>query len=406
MSTVLSTPVVGHGIHAVGPGEKRCFHQDASLVLARRCGVKVESMPSTARDIAGMSMLDIGRKWMRLNGQEPSGNPEQDALAMLQMGGPDRQVYHSALYAADPSYNRPTDFPNLMDSMANKVLDQAITMAETTYTQWCARMPDAVDFKPRTIIASGIFDNLDLIMDDEDPKQLKMSEELMQWIAVDRYANKVGLTPVMIANDELDAFTTQIQSMASAHESTLNSLCVSAVASNPPMPDGVALFSGTTSGHYNISGTSAAVSSASLAIMRTLHRMQPGVGSVKKIKTPPKILLAPPGQEEAALQTLAPLVQFEQKMSAADTSINTVRGTMRVVIENDLVDYSATNWYTLADPAVRRTIVYCFQRGYGAGGQREVWFENGRKTRYVALEGRFAAVAASWRGICVNQFAG
>jgi hypothetical protein len=168
----------------------------------------------------------------------------------------------------------------------------------------------------------------------------------------------------------------------------------------------VALFNGTTSGHWNISGTSAAVSSASLAIMRTLHRMQPGVGTAKKIKTPARILLAPPGQEEAALQTLAPLVQYEQKMAAADTGINTVRGTMRVVIENDLVDYSTTNWYTLADPAVRRTIVYSFQRGYGAGGQRETWFENGRKTRYVALEGRFAAVAASWRGICVNQFSG
>jgi len=377
----------------------------AVAVLGRRCGLQIEPPPH-ARDMAGMSFLEIGRRCVALSGGRVTHNPEQDALAFLQLGGSDRQVFHSDLYAAENSYNRPGDFPHLLSNLANKILDTGFTMAETTYSQWCGRMSDAADFKPRTIMASGIFDNLDLIMDDEDPKQLKMSEELMQWIAVDRYANKVGLTPVMIANDDLDAFNTQLQSLAYAHEAKLNTLCVAQVGTNPTLPDTVALFSGTTSGHYNIAGTPAAVASASLAEMRTLHRLQPGVGTTKKIKTPARILLAPPSQEEAALQTLAPLVQYEQKMSSADTSINTVRGTLRVVIENDLVDYSAYNWYTLADPAVRRTIVYCFQRGYGAGGQRETWFENGRKTRYVALEGRFAAVAASWRGICVNQWTG
>ncbi len=379
---------------------------DAAIaVLGRRCGLEME-LPANARDMQGMSLLDIGRRFVTLSGGRITHQPEADALAFLQLGGSDRRMFHSDLYAAETSYNRSGDFPHLLSSLANKILDSGFQMAEMTYQDWAARMSDAADFKPRTIIASGVFDNLDLIMDDEDPKQLNFSEELMQWIAVDRYANKVGLTPTMIANDDLDAFNTQLQSLAFAHESKLNMLCVAQIGTNPTLPDGVTLFSGTTSAHYNVSGTPSTVSSAALAIMRTLHRMQPGVGTTKLIRTPPKILLAPPKLEEAALQTLAPLIQYEQKMSSADTSINTVRGTMRVIIENDLADHSVNYWYTLADPAVRRTIVYCFQRGYGAGGQRETWFENGRKTRYVALEGRFAAVAASWRGICVNQWGG
>lgn len=377
----------------------------AVAVLGRRCGLDIE-VPPHARDMRGMSLLEIGRRCVQLSGGRLTHDPEADSLAFLQMGGSDRRMFHSDLAAADPSSNRPGDFPHLLSNLANKILDSGFAMAETTYQDWAARMSDAADFKPRTIIASGVFDNLDMIMDDEDPKQLQMSEELMQWIAVDRYANKVGLTPTMVANDDLDAFNTQLASLAYAHQCKLNSLCVAQIGTNPTLPDGVALFYGTTSSHYNISGTPSTVSSAGLAIMRTLHRMQPGVGTTKLIKTPPKILLCPPKIEEAALQTLAPLIQYEQKMSTADTSINTVRGTMKVIVENDLAEHSVNHWYTLADPAVRRTIVYCFQRGYGAGGQRETWFENGRKTRYVALEGRFAAVAASWRGICVNQWGG
>lgn len=386
-----------------GESEHDRTYTAAAAVLGNRCHLGVE-VPPHARDMANMSLLDIGRRFVALSGERVTGNPEADALTFLQLGGTNRQMFASEAYAAaGPSYNRPGDFPNLLSALAGKILDTSFDLAEATYPMWCARMSDAADFKPRTIIASGVFDDLDLIMDDEDPKQLALSEELMQWIAVDRYANKVGLTPVMVANDDLDAFATQLQSLAFAHECKLNTLAVQQVGSNPTMPDGVALFYGATSDHYNLVASGGAITSGALAVNRKMHRLQPGVGTTKKkIKTPPKICLVPPAAEEAALQALAPLIQLEPKAPATDATINTVRGQMRPIIENELADYSATAWYTLADPAVRRTIVYTFMRGYGRGGQRETWFENGRKTRYVALEGRFAVVPASWRGIVKN----
>lgn len=386
-----------------GESEHDKTYTAAAAVLANRCHLDVK-VPPHARDMANMSLLEIGRRFVSLSGERVTGNPEADALTFLQLGGTNRQMFASEAYAAGgPSYNRPGDFPNLLSALAGKILDSSFDLAEATYPLWCARMSDAADFKPRTIIASGVFDDLDMIMDDEDPKQLALSEELMQWIAVDRYANKVGLTPVMIANDDLDAFATQLQSLAFAHECKLNTLAVQQVGSNPTMPDSVALFYGATSDHYNLIGSGGAISATTMATQRTMHRLQPGVGTTKKkIKTPPKICLVPPAAEEAALQTLAPLIQLEQKAPATDATINTVRGQIRPIIENELADYSTTAWYTLADPSVRRTIVYTFMRGYGRGGQRETWFENGRKTRYVALEGRFAVVPASWRGIVKN----
>lgn len=377
------------------------LHSGALAVLANRCGVEME-LPPHANEMQRMSMLDIGRAFIQGNGGRIRHDPEIDAMEFLKCGGTDSVI----LGADGPSLNRAGDFPNLMSVLAGKILDSGFDMAEVTYPTWCARMSDAADFKPRTIIAAGMFDNLDLLMDDEMPKQLSMSEELMQWIQVDRYANRVGLTPVMVANDDLDAFTTQLQSLAFAHEAKLNALCVQQVATNPTMPDGTALFAGQTSDHYNLQSSGAAISSTSLAAHRTMHRLQPGVGTTKRIKTPPRILLTPPNNEEDALQALAPLASLEPKAPAADANVNTVRGTMRIVIENDFHDHAAYAWYTLADPMMRRCIVYCFQRGYGRGGQRETWFENGKKTRWVALEGRFAAVAASWRGIVKNPYTG
>lgn len=388
-----------------GEAEIDKVHESAVAVLANRVGVPGD-LPPHARSMTRMSMVDIGRKFLTLSGQRIDGDAEADALQFLKLGGTDRQIFGSGVYAAEPSLNRPGDFPNLMSALAGKILDTAFSMAEVTYPMWCARMSDAADFKPRTIIASGVFDDLDLVMDDEMPKSLAFAEELMQWIQVDRYANKVGLTPVMMANDDLDAFNEQLKSLAYAHEAKINAMAVAQVATNPTMPDGIALFAGQTDNHYNLASSGTAISTTSLATMRTLHRLQPGVGTNKRIKTPMRILLCPPSGEEAALQTLAPLAQLEPKSPITDATINTFRGSVKPIVENDLVDHHAAYWYTLADPAVRRTIVYCFQRGYGSGGRRETWFENGRKTRYVALEGRFAVVAASWRGICKNPYAG
>ncbi len=395
-----NTPVQGK-IEA-GEAEDDKINESAVAVLASRCGVG-NDIPSHARDMRNMSMLDIGRRCISQAGGRVTGNREADALEFLKLGGTDRVTYMSDAYAAEPSSNRAGDFPHLLSALSGKILDAGFQLAEVTYPDWCGRISDSVDFKPRTIIAAGVFDNLDKVMDDEDPTTLQMTEELMQWIQVDRYANKVGLTPVMVANDDLDAFSQQLRSLAMAHEATINTLAVSTLAANPTMPDGIALFAGETDNHYNLISSGGNVSSTTLATQRLRHRLQPAVGSTKKkVRTPPAICLVPPSQEEAALQALAPLVQLEPKSPATDATINTVRGQMRPIVENELASYDVDAWYTLADPNVRACMVYCFMQGYGRGGQRETWFENGRKTRYVALEGRFAVVPVSWRGIVKN----
>jgi hypothetical protein len=184
-------------------------------------------------------------------------------------------------------------------------------------------------------------------------------------------------------------------------------LCVALLTGNVTLTDGNSLFDNTNHGNDVTSG--AAPSGAQLGAMREKHRLQTGPGGYAYIKTPPKYVLVPAALETEAIQATVPLLpgsggqlSGEQTARSTDNTINTVRGLITPIVEPELDGSSSVIYYTIADPRIRRTIVHAFQRGYGRMGRRRTWFEDSRLTRYVALEGRFAAAAISYRGIVRN----
>lgn len=392
----------GH-VNVTGEGADR-FATDAVDALLMRSGFEATSQePSQeATRLQTAPLAHVARQCLSLSGRRVDAldDPEQVALEALQMAGSNVAV----ISATGPAYNRPGDFPNLLSALAGKMLDQAIQIAEPTYPAWTGRLPDLADFKPKTIVGLGHFDELDEVMDDEDFKSLQMNEELVGWIQAGRYGNKVGLTPVMVANDDLDAFTQGLRTLAMAHEHTLNRLCLALITGNVTLLDGNSLFDDTNHGNYVESGHGGAPSQAQIEAMRLKHRTQTGIGDVGKVRTPPRVALVPPSLEEAAEQTLLPLRFLpETKGPTTDATINVHRGKIIPVTEPELEDSSTAEWYTFADPRVRRSIVHAFQRGYGRGGRRSRWFDPNRKTMYVDLEGRFAAAVAGHRGAVKNH---
>jgi len=374
------------------------FTQAAAAVLFNRCTPDPEQhdeVSDEARDLEQMSLSQMARHQCRLHGLrfDEYSDRETVALEFLQLGGS-----HASVLSAGPAYSRPGDYPHLLSSLTGKLLDQALQLADVTYTKWTAKLSDAPDLKAREIIAIGHFDELSLLEDDQDPAKLHADEELGGWIQVDRYGGVAGLTPVMVANDDLDGFSQQLSSMAYAHENTLNRLCVNLLIGNVTCVDSNALYDDTNHGNDIASGSGGAPSVSEMGDMRTKHRAQTGVGDKGKIKTPPKVLLVPAALETTAEQVFLPLAI----LPVTDATTNPFRGKIQVVVEPELDDNSTTIWYTFADPRVRRAIAHCFMRGYGKGGKRTTWFDPGRKTRYYDLEGRFAAAVASYRGTCRN----
>jgi signal peptide peptidase SppA len=396
-------PVNVGSVNVRGEGADR-FAVDAVDALLMRYNYKPTSAtPSQeSQQMRSAPLMYFAQQCLQLAGRRVNqfADPEDIAAAAMQMSGMERVT----VSASGSAYSRPGDFPNILSNLAGKVLDQAIEIAEPTYPVWTARLPDLADFKPKTIIGLGHFDELDEILDDEDPKSLDFDEEAAGWIQAGRYGNKVGLTPVMVANDDLDAFTQGLQSLAMAHEHTINRLCIALIAGNVTLLDGNALFDSSNHGNIVASGGGGAPSTTQANKMRLLHRRQTGIGGKGKVRTPPRIALVPTAHEEAALQTFLVFSQLnESKLPVTDATINTFRGLIQPVVEPDLEDYSTAYWYTFADPRIRRVIVHAFQRGYGRGGKRTTWFDPARKTTYVDLEGRFAAAACGHRGACRND---
>ncbi len=396
-------PVNTGSVTVRGEGADR-FAVDAVDALLMRYNYRPASAtPSQeSQQMRSASLMYIAQQCLQLAGRRVNqfADAEDVAAAAMQMSGLERVT----VSASGGAYSRPGDFPNILSNLAGKILDQAIEIAEPTYPVWTARLPDLADFKPKTIIGLGHFDELDELLDDEDPKALDFDEEAAGWIQAGRYGNKVGLTPVMVANDDLDAFAQGLQSLAMAHEHTINRLCIALIAGNVTLLDGYSLFDSSNHGNVVASGGGGAPSTTQANKMRLLHRRQTGIGGKGKVRTPPRIALVPTAHEEAALQTFLMFSQLnESKLPVTDATINTFRGLIQPVVEPDLEDYSTAYWYTFADPRIRRVIVHAFQRGYGRGGKRTTWFDPARKTTYVDLEGRFAAAACGHRGAVRND---
>jgi len=374
------------------------FVDGASEVLISRSlgGGNPDILRGFGSTLKHTPMIDIARSVLSTRGVRVDANPEQVALDFLKLGGTDSQI----LVDDGGSVNRRGDSPDLLSALAGKALQRGYPLAAVKYSKWCAKLEDLSDFKPKSFIETGIFDELDLIMEDEPVRQLKFTSDMTAWYQVDRYSNSVGLTVEMIIDDDLGGFARQLQSLAAASERTLNRLCLNLLTSNPTMLDGNALFS-STHGNLIDTGSGGAPSSTEASDMRKLHRLMKGYAN-QEMDTPPSWALVPAAHEEAALQTFMVGV-YDPKIAATDATINTVRGEITPIVDARLDSYSAAQWYTGVNPDVLPVIAYAFMRGYGSQGQRRTWFENERSTRYVALESRFAAAAVGWRGMVKNM---
>lgn len=388
------------GTVSFGPAGEEKFVEASVNALASRMGCNVSA--DIPRDMRNISLFEVGQRCAQMTGMRiAAGTTREDQAMAILCANPQPTSMSGG------SFNRPGDFANVLSALAGKILDDAMMLAETTFERWTQRMMDVPDFKPKTVMRMGLFDNLDLVEDGEASKQLQMQEELGGWFMTETYGNHVKLTPRMLADDDLDAFNQQLISLAMAHDITLNTLCLDLLAGNVTLVDGTALFHAD---HANLVSSGGAPSATQAKANKLLHRRQTAVGTTRTINSYPRVVLVPSALEDAAQQTyysiaqLAQMAGGESKVANADSSINVHRGSVSdVVVEPGLESYTTgdTYWYTFDNRL--RTIVHGFQSGYGRGGKRTTWFSNENKCRVIDLEGRFGAAAVGYRGVVRNN---
>ena len=379
------------------PGKAQAdkFHDAAIAALEFHCGLSTDesALSASARELRHCSALEMAKDSLRQSiGRAPIGDP--DTIARAALGDP--EALH--ILGADFPAQTPGDFPNILSGLANKALAAAPPFVGTTYQLWAHRHPPVPDFRPNTLAGIGEFGEFPLHVDGDTFEQSELAEDY-SWLQVDSYGDEFGLTPRMIVDDNLGAFTDALGDKKAAHDQTLNRLCVNLLTGNVACSDGIALYN--LASHNNDRPAGAAPSTAELSAMRLLLRQQTGLGG-RKLSFTINLLLVPEDLETGTEQLL--------NVSLAVNPVTVVnaepfRGKVRWAVEPMLAAHSTAQYYGFADPARARSIVYAHQKGFEKMKVRR-YFNPQNNCLFHQFEGRFCAAVRTWRGTVRNAGAG
>lgn len=324
-----------------------------------------------ARQFAGLSMIELARDCVELNG--------------IRTRGMDK------MQIASRAFESTSDLPSVLAAVANKSLRNAYMSAPRTFTGW-ARQASAIDFK--SISRANLSDApaLEKVNESGEFKRGAVTDgkETYQLATVGKI---VGLTRQAIINDDMSAFTRIPAMFALAAANYESDTVYGIVTANAALADTVALFEATT--HKNYTGTGTALSVAALGVARALLRKQTTPqGAVMNLA--PKFLIVP-----AALETIANQYVSQNYIAAKSSDFNPFAGALEVVSEARLDANSATAWYLASDPNQIDTVEYCYLEG-----QDGVYIETrqGFDVDGMEIKARldFAAKAIDYRGLYKN----
>ena len=212
--------------------------------------------------------------------------------------------------------------------------------------------------------------------------------------SISTFARIFAVTRQALINDDLDAFGQMSALQGRQARETANKALTDLLLANaglgPVMSDGATLFHAS---HGNVAATAGAPDPDTLADGVLAMRLQRGLDGVSPINIAPRTLLASPGEETAARQSVAAFYP------ATAAEVNPLTGAFSVAIEGRLG--TGTRWYLFADPAAAPVFEYSYLSS-APGPQmdsRPGWNVLGMEFR-VFLD--FGAGALDWRGAYTN----
>jgi len=408
-------PVSADRVKVTGEGGDR-YAEDATEALLYRCG-GIDKISDSASDLVGHPLWAVAGKCLELSGAKPDIYGSRELLAQQAMEQ-QRAGYHDVFYSGNEGRQyvrseagpvaRPGDFPNILSSLANKFLDTIELDDDYSYSLVSAVIPGGLnDFKPAPMINKGVVEELDEIQDAEEVKQLGLSEEVLSYIFLQRFANKWGWTPVMIANDDLGAFVEGMIGLREAWEVTQNRAVTGIFTANANLLDGSALFANRTdvgaAANNNARTSGAAPQDSEWEAMEVLYADIGGVATSKRVRGMLNVIYVPTGAvHHEAIRYFAPLnssIVIEGKTAATTANVGIFRGKVLIVPEPELRDNSTVIYYGLRNPTRLNTatVVRAYFNGFGTAGRRERWYDPETKVTWVSLEGRVAVAAKNWR---------
>lgn len=404
-----------------GEGADR-FAADAVDAQAYRAGSSA-TISADAKKLANQPLWAVACKCLQMAGHKIDLYADREYIAemAMSMGTPGvRHSFYSTneneryIQASGGPAARPGDFPNILSALARKYLDTIELDDDFSYPEISAMLPGGLnDFKPAPMINKGIVEELDEVSDAEKIKELGLNEEVLSYIFLRRFANKWGWTPVLVANDDMNAFAEGMLGLEEAWRVTQNRLVLDRYTSSETLLDGSALFAnradiGSATNDNNLASGGSTPSDAQWGLMEAKYADISGIATGRRVRGALNVALVPSGiPYQEARRTFMPLNAGGLEPKQADTTANVgiYRNMVKVVPESELRATSVLEWYGLRSPTKLNTatVVRGYFNGYGESGRRERWYDPERKTTWVSIEGRIAVAVKNWRYAIKNK---
>lgn len=248
------------------------------------------------------------------------------------------------------AFHTTSDFPAIVENLANRVLLANYQAAAPTYRAWAQR-ETFTDFKPTSMVRPGDFPGLEKVGETGEIKAGTVSES-KETVTLATYARQIRLSRNLIINDDLGALNRVISGITTRIAQDENAIAYALLAANPVLAtDNTAVFH--TANHKNLASTGTAITVDAVAAAKAAMRKQTSLDGLK-LNISPRILVTGPDRELQA-QQLTAVVQPQQA-----GSVNPFSGTLQVVTDAHI---DGNSWYLFAEPSAAACFVYGFLDG-------------------------------------------
>jgi hypothetical protein len=271
------------------------------------------------------------------------------------------------------------DFPIILENVLHKMLLTAYRLQQFTWSRFCAT-GSLTDYRPHNRYHMGSFSDLKPVNESGEYENGVLSDAAKETIQGSRKGRILQLTPEVLVNDDLGAFSRPTTALGQAASRTIEKHVYSVLALNsgmgPTMSDGKTLFHAD---HGNIADTGGAPTIALIDAGRQKMAQQMDVGGNDYLDIVPAIFLGPLSLGSTARELNAQ--EYNDESNKQQRKPNVVRGLFSDVIDSPRL--SGTAWMMFADKDLEPVI--------------EVAFLNGVQTPTLEQETNFRTDGLSWK---------
>ena len=320
---------------------------DASVTVDERDKF-IEAGVNAIRGRAGVDKMDMANQFrgMRLT---------EIAKSCLERSGVSARGMNELEMVKRAFTTSTSDFPVLLENAMHKTLQNAYMAAPDTWTRFCA-VGSVTDFRAHNRYRLGSFGNLDSLGENSEFKNKAVPDGEKSSITATTKGNLINISRQVIINDDLGAFIGLAAMLGRAGRRTIEADVYALLASNPTMPDGIALFH---SSHHNLAGTAAIPTVTSIEAARVAMAQQLDISGNDYLDLRPAVWLG--GMANGGSARVINDALYDPDTANKLQRPNMVRGLFRDVVDSPRI--TGTEWYIFCDPLEAPVIEVAFLNG-------------------------------------------